>query len=323
MTAQRLLGRAAALVALAVLATSGCMTVPGEQAVVPGITEAQAEEVLADFTEKSNKANTELDTELNARIETGVVGDIDKATLKARKAANPNGLPGYQPLVLSDTRFLIPELRGWPKWFVADTANNRDANRWLLAFTRDSTAEDWRASYLLIVTPERLPELRFQPDGHVEAVPQNASDVAVPPGRLSRQYAAYLENGRPQLFAGGPQTSELRKVRQKEKKTPKYVTQYADEPAPKPGYEAFALRTADGGALVMFATRHSWKVTAATGLPVPDPGAHTKALMSGTPKRSLTRVGMAEQLALVPARGGTGKVQILSRIMGIVSARGE
>lgn len=317
-----LVGRTAAVVALAVLAASGCVSVNGEDAVVPSVSRSGAEAVLKEFTATSNRANKELDLELNARIETGVLGDIDEGTLRVRRDADPGGLADYKPLRLTDTRYLVPELAGWPKWFVADTANNRDRNRWLLAFTRDGADEDWKASYLTVVEPDLLPDLVLGEDGHAEAVPLDGTGLAVAPGKLSAEYADYLQDGRSALFARGPHTDRLRKAREKEKRTPRYVTQYADRAAPGEGYEPFALRTADGGALVLFATRHTWKVTAATGVPLPEPGAYTTALMSGTPKRSITRTAVAEQTAVVGV-GADGTVDIVNRIQSVVSARGE
>lgn len=320
----RLLGRTAALTALALAlpAASGCVTVHGEDAVVPSLGKAEAAEVFKEFTTTNNKANKDLDLELNAQIETGVLGDIDEATLKVRRDANPDGMPNYTPLELTDTRFLVPELRGWPKWFVADTANNRDKDRWLLAFTRDGADEEWKASYLSVVEADEMPEFALDDEGHAEAVPLDASGLPIAPGDLSAGYAAYLADGESKAFAKGEHTTELRKVREKEKKTPKYVTQFADRAAPDQGYDSFALRTADGGALVLFTTRHSWKVTAATGVPLPEVGAYTKVLMSGTPKRSITRTAIAEQAAVL-GKGADAEVEIVNRIQGIVSARGE
>lgn len=322
MTAQRPLGRAAALVALAVLPATGCVTVHGEDAAVPGVTRAQAAKVVKQYTARSNRANRKVDLQLTARIETGVLGEIDEANLKVRRVDKPGGDPGYQPLVLSDTRYLIPEVRGWPKWFVADTANNRDGNRWLLAFHRNSTAEEWKASYLSVVEPDDMPEVVVGKDGYAEPVPLGERSLAVAPGKLGATYTRYLKDGTPGVFADGPFTSGLRKQRAGQKRTPKYVTQYADQAVPEASYPPFALRTADGGALVLFTTRHSWKVTAATGIPLPPPGKYSKTLMSGTPKRSLTRTGIAEQAAVVAAdRDGT--TTIINRIMGVIAARGE
>jgi hypothetical protein len=315
-------GRVAALAALVVLvesAASGCVTVHGENALLPAVASRQrAAEVLAHFTAVSNRANRRADVRLNATNETGVLGAVDAAGLKVVRSVRPGGDPRYKPLRLTGTRYLIPKERGWPKWFVADTANNRDRDRWLLVFTRDGADEPWKASYLTILRPGQVPRFAVGEDGHAEAVPLTAGGLAVTPGRLGARYADYLGDGRPAVFARGPYTSALRA--QRDTHTDRYVTQYVDQPVPARDYPPFALRTADGGALVLFTTRQSWKVTAARGTPLPALGAYTKALIKGQAKKSVTQVGLAEQVALVPR---SGKVRILDRIMGVVSAQGE
>jgi hypothetical protein len=316
-------GRVAALaglVALLELAVGGCVTVHGETALLPAVAGRQeAAGVLAHFTAVSNRANRTADAELNTTNETGVLGAIDAAQLKVERATRPGGDPGYQPLRLSGTRYLIPEERGWPKWFVADTANNRDSKRWLIAFTRDGAGEPWKAAYLTILDPARMPRFALDAHGHAEAVPLGATGLAVPPGKLGARYARYLGDGRPADFAPGPYTSVLRRQRRALRHTERYVTQYVDQAVPAAQYPAFALRTADGGALVLFTTRHSWKITAAQGTPLPPLNAYTRALITGRAKEWVTQVGLAEEVALVP-RGG--RVRILDQITGVVSAQG-
>jgi hypothetical protein len=243
--------------------------------------------------------------------------------LKVKRASHPQGDPGYRPLELSGARFLIPEQRGWPKWFVADTANNRDTNRWLISFVRAGAGQPWKATYLLVLDPKEMPRLRIGKDGYARAVPPKDPGLAVSPADLGAAFAGYLRTGGPRgRFADGAHTSRLRRERDRTAKTPKYVTQYVDQPVSGREYPPIALRTADGGALVLFTSQHSWKVTAARGTRLPASGSYTKVLMTGAPKRSVTRVGMAEQAAVVP-RAGAGEVEIVNRIIGIVSAHGE
>jgi hypothetical protein len=302
------------------LAVGGCVTVHGETALLPAVaSRQQAARVLAHFTAVSNRANRNADPKLNATIETGVLGAIDAAQLKVERATRPGGDPGYKPLRLTGTRYLVPEERGWPKWFVADTANNRDHNRWLIAFTRAGAGAPWKASYLTILDPARMPRFAVDAHGHAEAVPLGAPGLAVPPARLGARYTAYLRNGRPAVFTPGPYTSVLRRKRIPTLHTDRYVTQYVDQPVPAADYPSFALRTADGGALVLFTTRHSSKVTAAQGTPLPPLEPYTKALITGQAKEWVTRVGLAEQVALVPPGG---RVRIVDQIFAVVSAQG-
>ncbi|KRV46690.1 hypothetical protein AQ490_12550 [Wenjunlia vitaminophila] len=316
--------RAAVSVAPVVLMASGCVTVHGEDAMVPAVDKAEAAKVVRHFATTSNRVNRDLDAELNATVEAGVLAAIDEASLKVRRSKKPEGDPEFEPLELSDTTYLVPELRGgdWPKWFMADTANNRGDDRWLFAFVREGKDQPWRATYLTAFEKDEMPEFELDEDGLAQAVPVNATGLAVAPGRLSETYTDYLAADRtPDTFEDGPATSELREARQKERKTARYVTQFVDQPVTEERFAPLALRTADGGALVMFTTRHSWKITYAQGVPLPPTDDFTKVLMSGTPKRSVTRTALAEQAAVVPK--GSGPVTVVNRISGVISARGE
>jgi hypothetical protein len=145
----------------------------------------------------------------------------------------------------------------------------------------------------------------------------------VQPGQVAAAYTSYLQDGKGSVFAGGPSTSQLLATRADHARTPNSVTQYADQPAQGGDDDPVALRTADGGALVFFGTRHQSRSTYRAGYQLTiDPD--TKALMTGTPKTSVTLSTVGQQLATVPARGaGTGTVAVLSRVVGLVSAKGE
>jgi hypothetical protein len=315
------------LAALALLAFSatGCVTVHGADAVVPAVRKADAPAALDHFAQVVNDANTKLDPSLNAQVEAGALGAIDGAGIKARHVNSPSGNPGYQPLRFSDTRFLVPRERGWPKWFVADTATNRDNNRWLLVFTRDSVNDPWKASYLSVLTARQLPDFATDGQGYAVPVPVEGSDLLVQPGELGAQYTAYLQQGDKgsTAFAQGDQTSALRAQRRTQyAPTSQVVTQFADEPADPAQYAPVALRLKDGGALVFFTTRHEMKQTVTKG-PVVIKDPNINALLTGTPNKSVTLFKVAEQVVKVPARSDSGaKVVFLNRIEGLVSASG-
>lgn len=320
--------RLLAAVVLVAPAATGCVTVHGERAVLPATDRGEAARTLDHFVQVTNDANTRLDPAAAARIETGALAVIDVAGLKARHINHPAGNPGYQPLRLTDTRFLIPEQRGWPKWFVADTAENRDANRWLLVFTRNAVSEPWRASYLSVVSPSQLPVFDTDSTGRVEPVPADASDLLVQPGRLGAQYSAFLQQGDQgsQVFAPGEATTGLRRQRRSQyAPTPQVVTQFADEAADPAQYPPVALRLADGGALVFFTTHHQMRQTVAHG-PVNVTDPDIRALMTGRADKSITLVKLSEQVVRVPpgstGTGVSGQVTFLNRIEGLVSATG-
>lgn len=302
------------------LTASGCVVVHGEREVVPSTTRAEAAEALEEFTAAYNKADKAYDSSLDAEHTTGALADIDEARLKAGRANSPDGNPGHVPLKLTDARFTIPAKAGWPRWFLADAAGNKGGGtRWLLVFTRNGLDEPWEAAYLTLVAPDEIPEFKTDKDGWAEAVPANASDVAVPPGELSKDYATFLKDGG-DGFSDGPHTSAWRAAREKKAERPGLARQYIDEPMTNGDYAPLALRTADGGALVFFTTRHFEKQTAAAGTSVPTPNKDVLALTTGEIKQSLTMEFVSNEVALDPA---DGEVRVLGRVQGLTSAKGE
>ncbi|GAA3495863.1 hypothetical protein GCM10019016_029640 [Streptomyces prasinosporus] len=294
--------------------------VHGEREVLPAATRAEAADALREFTAAYNAADKAYDGSLDADRTTGALADIDAARLKAGRANSPEGNPGHVPLKLTDAKFTIPEKAGWPRWFLADAAGNKGGDvRWLLVFTRDGLDDTWEVAYLTLVAPDDVPEFRTDEDGWAEAVPADAGDLAVRPGELSEEYAAYLKDGG-DAFAQGPHTSAWRALREKRSTRPGLATQYIDEPLTDGDYAPLALRTKDGGALVFFTTRHFEKQTAATGASVPTPNKNVLALTTGEIRQSLTMEFVSNEVALDPAEGG---VEILGRIQGLTSAKGE
>ncbi|MGA5371711.1 hypothetical protein ACPCSD_11635 [Streptomyces griseoincarnatus] len=316
--------RRTALVAASVtalsLTASGCVVVHGEREVLPATTRAEAAEALKEFTAAYNAADKAYDSSLDADRTTGALADIDGARLKAGKVNNPDGNPSHAPLELTDAKFVIPAKAGWPRWFLADTAANKGGDvRWLLVFTRDALDDPWEVAYLTLVSPDDVPEFKTDKDGWAETVPANSTDVAVAPGELSQKYATYLKDGGAG-FAEGPHTTGWRDTRKQKSVRPGLATQYIDEPLVNGDYAPLALRTADGGALVFFTTRHFEKQTAAAGATVPTPNADVLALTSGEIRQSLTMEFVSNEVALDPA---DGPVEVLGRIQGLTSAKGE
>ncbi|MFG2607789.1 hypothetical protein ACGFT2_30225 [Streptomyces sp. NPDC048514] len=311
---------AASLTALSLMA-SGCVVVHGERVRLPAATRAEAARALTAFTDAYNKADKANDSSLDAPYVTGALADIDSARLRAGHVNSPSGNAAHTPLKLSDAKFTIPKKAGWPRWFVADARGNKGGDyRWLLVFTRDGLGERWQVASLTFITPGAVPRFRTDPDGWAEAVPAGSPELAVPPQDLSKRYTAYLKSGGKD-FADGPHTSTLRGARASAARKPGLVRQFIDEPLVHGDYAPLALRTADGGALVFFATHHYEKQTAAAGTSVPVANKDVRALTKGEVKQSLTLESMADEAAVDPA--GSGPVRILGRLAGLTSAQGE
>ncbi|MER6496039.1 MULTISPECIES: hypothetical protein [Streptomyces] len=317
-----------ALIAVSVTAlsmtASGCVVVHGEREVLPATTKAEAAKALEQFTDAYNAADKAYDSSLDAAHVTGALGAIDAARLKAGKTTSPGGNTTHTPLKLSDVTYTIPKKAGWPRWFVADAAGNKGGTaRWLLVFTRNGLNEPFQVAYLTLVAQGKVPEFKKDADGWAEAVPANSTDLAAAPEDLSKSYTDYLKSGG-DLFADGSQTSVWRAGRAKDATRPGLATQYIDEPLTNDAYAPLALRTADGGALVFFATHHYVKQTAHVGTTIPSPGEAALALTKGEIKQSLTMEFVSNEVALDPAKGaGGGKVTVLGRIQGLTAAEGS
>ncbi|MEV0524899.1 hypothetical protein AB0I66_15860 [Streptomyces sp. NPDC050439] len=311
---------AASTVTVLTVTASGCVTVHGEREVVPSATKAEADRALKDFLTAYNKAEKAYDPALDAARVTGPLSAINQAGLKSKGARNPGGNPGQVPLELKDAKFSIPKKAGWPRWFVADTKSNRRGDlRWLLVFTKGSKDQLWEASYLNLVSPDKMPELKKDKDGWAEPVEAGSSALAVAPKNLGKEYTSYLKSGG-DTFAPGDHTSTWKAFRDKNTKRRGIAVQYIDEPQNEGTFAPVGLRTQDGGAMVFFSTHHYERQTAAKGVNLTvEP--EVKPLMKGEVKQSVTLERVSNQVVLDPA--GSGKVAFLSRIQGLTGAKGE
>jgi hypothetical protein len=319
---RRRLGLGAAAIALTV-PLAGCVTVHGERENIPSVRPAEARKVLAHFAEVNNAATKAYDAHLIDQVEGGPLGAIDGAGVRARHVDSPGGAPSFSPLVLSDPKFVIPKQVGWPKFFVADTASNRSqGSRWLLLFRRGSADEPWKADYLAVIAPGALPALATDQQGYAVAVPAAESGLLLPPQQLSAAYTGYLQSGTDATdFADGPSTSQVLASRKADARTANSVTQYADQADVQGDFAPAALRTEDGGALVFFASRHQSKSTYRAGYRL-SLDSDTQALMTGTPKTSVTLSHVGQQVVTVPRSAGGAKVVFVSRLVGLVGAAG-
>ncbi|MGW6059359.1 hypothetical protein [Streptomyces sp. NPDC055189] len=310
----------ASTVTVLTVTASGCVTVHGEREVIPSATKAEADRALKDFLTAYNKAEKAYDPDLDAARVTGPLGAINQAGLKVRGTQNPGGNPKQVPLELTDAKYSIPKKAGWPRWFVADTKSNRRGDlRWVLVFTKGSKNQLWEASYLNLVTPTKMPELKRDKDGWAEPVEAGSKSLAVAPKNLGKQYTTYLKSGG-DMFAPGDHTSLWKAARDKNTKRRGIAVQYIDEPKNDGTFAPVGLRTKDGGAMVFFSTHHYEKQTAAKGVNLTvDP--EVKPLLTGEVKQSVTLERVSNQLVIDPA--GPGKVSFLSRIQGLTGAKGE
>lgn len=293
---------------------------------------AEAALTLQSFLATYNKAEKAYDADLIATVTAGPYGDRRKASLRGSRAQKPGGKPDYQPLVLSDTKFVIPKKAGWPRWFLADADSNRDEGtakadrRVALVFNKESADRPWKVTYVLNIPAGQMPVFKTDREGWAEPVAPEDTGLSIPVGELSERYARYLGDGVPNGFAPGTHTTGRRAVRARDAYRPGYTTQWLDQESVAGAYGPVALRTADGGALAFFATRQfeQMKLDGSAKKPKLPVTANIKAIMTGTATDTLIREMVSTEAVTVPTAATAGaRVQFLSRSHGLISARGE
>ncbi|MFI1578962.1 hypothetical protein [Embleya sp. NPDC020630] len=319
MRISRMPAAVAALLAIA-LAATGCVTVSGASTPVAALDKHEAAKVLHEYEVQNNQAYANRDLPLNARAETGSLGVLDQAGLRILAFTDPNGNLGRAPILHERPEFLIPKVIGWPKWFaVQNTPNFNNAKPQFLVFLRAGPDAVWQAAWGPTLQSE-LPKLKRDSSGYLEQVSPTATGLAASPGELAPVLSEFLKDGktRAELFGPDPYTAQLRKQRD-EPIGDGYVRQAVDSPAAQ--FPPLAVRTADGGALVLFALQHSIKLTVQPPRRLGDVDPSTLAFLTGKPSRSVTEHRLSEYVAVVPKAGG--KVQLVGWVYGLVGAEGE
>lgn len=173
----------------------------------------------------------------------------------------------------SDRRVLVPRQSGSTQWFAA-TAERRDSSGHVrtavLTFVRQGRDGRWQNSFASLLYPGgRPPEVALDGEGYATALESRDSSVAISPNLMGPLHATVAEEG-PKgyasgLIAPGPQTTGFFDAISEAKEEAKAVDcmNYESIFASAPNYPTFALRTRDGGAMLMYTLvrTSSWSPT--------------------------------------------------------------
>lgn len=309
--------------ALLTFAVTGCVTVDGEHTRVAPLDSREAARVLAEFDARNNEVYTKRDAALNARIETGPVGAIDQASLRIMQFTDPEHTRVIPEFTHDQPEFWIPRTIGWPKWFaVHNTPSYPNARPMLLVFTKQDPDAPWQAAWGPTLRPgETFPEPHRDAKGYVVEVPADTPGLVVTPKDTAGALTAYLTDGQAWagLFADGSSTTEQRKLREEPVQNG-FVRQFIDTPAAH--FPPLAIRTKDGGALVLFAVAHSMKLTVQPPNVLGAIEPEQQAFMAEVPKKSVTEHRLTGYAAVVPPVG-KGQVRLVATMSGLIGAEGE
>jgi hypothetical protein len=287
---------------------------------VPGapLTRAQAAAVLAAYAAGRNAASERRSDTGLAAIETGSSYAIDAARYRAQEAQNA---APYRPSQPRHATYYIPrdEPASGPRWFVvlvssAVTSSPMTvSSQEYLLFTQAVRGGPWRNAVEPYLLPRAAaPDLAVGPDGLANVVSPGSTADAVAPGQLPAQTAASLDvasavatgsaTARPvgSVPAGVSTTglsglADQADLREWHREVAGGTVTDVHSAAPGTAGPEFALRTADGGALVFYTDAASLTVT-----------------LRYAPGQPVTRAGISylEQFAAYdpPAGGGPPRV---------------
>jgi hypothetical protein len=287
------------------LSLSACGT---SHAAPPALSKSQAERVLANYQSVNNRANSALDGNLLATIETGAQLEMDRATYLLRRAKNDK----YSAFGYTAPTYYIPRQTGYPRWFAVDTTSGR--SRHALLFVQDRSGGPWLlAADPLSAAP--LSGVALDKDGYATAVAPDDTDGALAPGKVAGVHAAALTTGAAGM-AAGPYTSQSRdalvKVQTGLRRRGVTLTSVFTPDRQR----TFALRASGGGALVWYVLRQSEKYDMSRAGAVSGGGDLT-GLVNGRIGRHLDTVALTQYLARVP---DSGAPQVIGSYRKAISA---
>ena len=272
----RLLAWAGAALALtAALAAAGCTSTPapagaGTQAgsSIPEVTTAQAGQVFASYVAVADRAASTG----NASLALSNVTGVQKLAIATQLKAATSGAGALARYRYGPPAFDLPRQDGYPRWFVASVTRSligrqsspggtaglslAATGQVLMVFQQGSATAPWLlSSTSQLPAGASVPPLATDSAGYVATVPLNSGAQLARPDSTGPLQAAVVDDGpaspAAQVVAAGNLTTGI------------YAAARAAETAP-PGdiyrwelegthYANFALRTADGGALVFYA----------------------------------------------------------------------
>ncbi len=298
---------------------------PGADPAHSALTPAQAQRVLRSVDTALDGAFAARRSRLLATRTTGpaartLAAQLTVASKLGRKVAAPG------PLVLR--RLVLPAPTGWPRWFVAAgevAGRPTPAVRVLRSLSAREPFGLW--GELTLLPGASLPALASPQTGTPVLAPQGAQGLVAAPADVLASYAKALTATTPGTNAEGFALDEFRQqVAGQLAADRRTLGRIADvDTLHRPSSDGLlALRTADGGALVVAALEQLYKVRVRR----PGRGVVTLdtdlAALAGVPRvgRSLQRTSVELLAFQVPPAGG-GQVKLVAAAKGDVSAVGS
>ncbi|GAA0948738.1 lipoprotein [Nonomuraea longicatena] len=287
------------------------------------VTPEQAREVFATITSTDNLARAMGSHMYAEQLNRDGQNSLTSTAFQVNDGRPPTRAWG--PPEVFVPRFTAEE--GSP-WFTA--LATRDGRPTLLTFVRGDSG--WRLSLAAELVPgEKAPEVALDAEGYATVVPPEDKSVLIGPKFMAPLHATVAETGSggvaAELLTAGPYTTEVAAKSAADRKKWE-LDGYSYDAIFTPGDNpVYALRTADGGALIQYTLTRATTTTPATksaeseGVPVPREARW--AIDVSRARRSLKIYEVNQYATAVPPATSTTRATVIARDGAIHRAVGE
>lgn len=324
---------AAALAVAATLAVQGCDSPQVTSSTPPDITVAGAEAVYQSYLTTSDSAAAAGDPVTGLANVTNAAWAVAHAQYTA--LAN-DGTPVTRYRYGTPT-FYVPVVNNYPHWFLTDVprrAAGTDAAEvsTLMVFAKASASDPWALAGATALSPgQPMPALAHDASGYVTALATYNQSLLLPPDVVGATQAAVVDEGPASESAseitGGPQTTAL--YTQQNAVSGSYAAKGLDYNwvMVGAGFPVFTLRTASGGALVLYGIYLDTTIEhpdAKAGPPIPIPAdVSAQFTVPGEVSPHAIYADWTYELAAVdpPASAASAKATIIASSGALTYAR--
>ncbi|MFD1860979.1 hypothetical protein EHW97_08255 [Aeromicrobium camelliae] len=311
----------------AALALSAC-AVPRERAAEDlrpaklAVAPSEVDDVVAKYREVRSAAVDALDAKPLSTVETGPVLAVDTGMFEVAELLEREEFALDGPFTVEST--MLPRFDSYPLWFVALVRDEETGRRQLQVYERTTAADPW----LLTATPELagdtpLPEMRRVGDATRRVGPDDGEGMVTAPRSALQGLASALDEPEAEEAAAWAEDPFVVQMRET-------ATQNADLEGSDfaqswaADEQIYALRTADGGALV-FGTllrQDTFDVDAGLRVTWPEESPQRAFWPDGVVGRGSLRY-YHQVLVRVPPAGSDEPAATLGTFGGVVGSAGQ
>ncbi|MFB7763633.1 hypothetical protein [Streptomyces xiamenensis] len=213
----------------------------------PALEPDQAQALLDEYAAVNDRANEALDADLIATVEAGPLLQRSHAGMVVVRSIPESERGDVVPTQHTDPRFYIP--RDGQRWWMAEVTGH--AGPELLTFADSDGQGEWRMVSSLYLE-DGVPDIELDEEGWATAVDLDDDAGVITPAEVSAAYEDMWETGGDgpgAALAETPATEAALEERGTNREDLRLQTRFEPEEPEHP--EVYALRTADGGSLVV------------------------------------------------------------------------